>query len=105
MVRDIRETPQRHHLILTVDDDTGSLEVLVPKGSPGARLTVLPDEVLGLRLEFGKDPRRLPRVAAIERPDIRPSVPSDGPAGPPGRSSSPTFTSAAGRSSGRAGPD
>jgi DNA polymerase II small subunit len=73
MVRDVRETPQRHHLILTVDDDTGSLEVLVPKGSPGTRLTVLPDEVLGLRLEFGKEARRLPRVAAVERPEIPPS--------------------------------
>jgi len=73
MVRDVRETSQRHHLILTVDDDTGSLEALVPKGSPGARLTILPDEVLGLRLEFGKDPRRLPRVAAVERPEIPPT--------------------------------
>jgi len=70
MVRDVRETKQRHHLVLTVDDDTGSLEVFVPKGSPGARLTILPDEVIGLRLEFGKDARRLPRVAAVERPDI-----------------------------------
>lgn len=73
MVRAVRETPHRHHLILTVDDDTGSLEVLVPKGSPGARLTILPDEVLGLRLEFGKEARRLPRVAAVERPEIPPT--------------------------------
>jgi DNA polymerase II small subunit/DNA polymerase delta subunit B len=73
MVREVRETPQKHHLILTVDDDSGSLEVLVPKGSPGARLTFLPDEIVGLRLEFGKEARRLPRVAAVERPDIPPA--------------------------------
>jgi DNA polymerase II small subunit len=73
MVRDVRETPQKHHLILTVDDDGGSIEVLVPKGSPGARLTFLPDEVVGLRLEFAKEPRRLPRVAGVERPDIPPT--------------------------------
>ncbi len=70
LVRDVRETPQKHHLIVTVDDEGDSLEVLVPKGSPGGRLTFLPDEVVGLRLEFGKDARRLPRVAAVERPDI-----------------------------------
>jgi DNA polymerase II small subunit len=73
MVRDVRETPQRHHLIVTLDDETGSLEVLVPKGSPGARLTFLSDEVVGVRLEFSKEPGRLPRAATVERPD----VPSD----------------------------
>jgi DNA polymerase II small subunit len=70
MVRGVRETVQRHHLILTLDDEGGTLDVLVPKGSPGARLTFLPDEVVGLRLEFSKEPRRLPRVAAVERPEV-----------------------------------
>jgi len=70
MVRDVRETAQRHHLILTLDDETGSLEVLVPKDSPGSRATFLPDEVVGVRLEFSKEPRRLPRVVAVERPDV-----------------------------------
>ncbi|HYA54411.1 MAG TPA: metallophosphoesterase, partial [Thermoplasmata archaeon] len=70
MVREVRETPQRHHLILTVDDETGSLEVLVPKDSPGARTTFLPDEVVGLKLTFGKEPGRIPRVAHVERPDV-----------------------------------
>ena len=70
MVRDIRETVQRHHLILTLDDETGSLEVLVPKDSPGSRSPFLPDEVVGVRLEFSKEPRRLPRVVAVERPEV-----------------------------------
>jgi DNA polymerase II small subunit len=70
MVRGVRETPQRHHLILTLDDEGGTLDVLVPKGSPGARLPFLPDEVVGLRLEFAKEARRLPRVATVERPEV-----------------------------------
>lgn len=70
MVREVRETPQRHHLILTVDDETGSLEALVPKDSPGSRVTFLPDEVVGLTLTFGKEPGRIPRVAHVERPDV-----------------------------------
>ncbi len=73
LVREVRETPQKHHLILTVDDPTGSLEVLVPRGSPGARLTILSDEVVGLRLEFSKEARKLPRAVGLERPDIPPS--------------------------------
>ncbi len=70
MVREVRETPQRHHLIVTVDDESGSLEVLVPRDSPGSRQTFLPDEVVGLRLRFGKEPGRLPRATGVERPDV-----------------------------------
>jgi DNA polymerase II small subunit len=73
MVRTVRETPQRHHLIVTLDDESGSVEVLVPKGSPGSRLPFLSDEVVGVRLEFSKERGRLPRAASVERPD----VPSD----------------------------
>jgi DNA polymerase II small subunit len=75
MVRGVRETPQRHHLILTLDDETGSVELLVPKDSPGSRVPFLPDEVLGARLQFAKEPSRLPRVSAIERPDVPPGRP------------------------------
>jgi DNA polymerase II small subunit len=70
MVRAVRETPQRHHLILTVDDESGSVEVLVPKGSPGARSVILSDEVVGLHLQFSKDLGRLPRVVGLERPEV-----------------------------------
>ncbi len=75
MIRQVRETPQRHHLILTLDDETGAIEVLVPKDSPGSRLQFLPDEVVGLHLQFSKEPHRLPRVAAVERPDVPVSRP------------------------------
>jgi DNA polymerase II small subunit len=70
MVREVRETAQRHHLILVVDDETGSLEALVPKDSPGSRVTFLPDEVVGLTLTFAREPGRIPRVSHVERPDV-----------------------------------
>jgi DNA polymerase II small subunit len=70
MVRTVRETPQRHHLIVTVDDDSGSVDALIPRGSPGSRLVILPDEVVGLHLQFSKESGRLPRVLAVERPDV-----------------------------------
>ena len=70
MVSSVRETAQRHHLIVTLDDESGSVETLVPKDSPGSRVPFLPDEVVGLKLTFGKEPGRLPRVAHVERPDV-----------------------------------
>jgi DNA polymerase II small subunit len=70
MVREVRETQQRHHLILTLEDETAALEVLVPKDSPGGRAPFLPDEVVGVQLQFAKDPRRIPRVQGVERPDV-----------------------------------
>jgi DNA polymerase II small subunit len=70
MVRSVRETAQRHHLIVTLDDETGSIDVLVPKGSPGARSVILSDEIVGLQLQFSREPGRLPRVVGLERPEI-----------------------------------
>ncbi len=70
MVREVRETPQRHHLILTLDDESGSVEVLVPRDSPGARVPILPDEVVGASLRFSREAGRIPRALAIERPEI-----------------------------------
>jgi DNA polymerase II small subunit len=70
IVRGARETAQRHHGIVTLDDENGSLDVLVPHGSAGARLTFLPDEVVGVHLQFAKDLGRLPRAVAVERPDV-----------------------------------
>ncbi|HLM70701.1 MAG TPA: metallophosphoesterase [Thermoplasmata archaeon] len=84
MVREVRETPQCHHIILTVDDETGSLEMLVPKDSPGSRVTFLSDEVVGLTLAFSKEAGRIPRVTHVERPDV-PSTRAMGRASAPRR--------------------
>jgi len=70
MVREVRETSKRHHLVLTVDDESGSIETLVPKDSPGARLPFLSDEVVGLKLQFGREPGKIPITVAVERPDV-----------------------------------
>ena len=70
LVREVRTTAKRHHLVLTVDDESGSIEVLVPQDSPAAQATYLSDEVVGLRLQFAHEPGKLPRAAHVERPDI-----------------------------------
>lgn len=72
MVREVRETPKRRHLVLDVDDESGSVQLLVPKDSPGALLPFLPDEVVGLKVRFSKEPGHLPQVVAVERPDVPP---------------------------------
>jgi DNA polymerase II small subunit len=70
LVREVRTTPKHHHLIVTLDDETGSLEVLVPHDSPAGRSTFLTDEVVGLRLQFSREPGKIPRAAAVERPEV-----------------------------------
>ena len=70
LVREVRTTAKRHHLLVTLDDESGSLEVLVPNDSPAAHLSFLSDEVVGVRLQFAREPGRLPRAVAVERPDI-----------------------------------
>ena len=70
MVREARTTARQHHTILSVEDESGAASVLIPHDSPLSRIPYLPDEVLGLSLEFSKDPKQLPRVAAVERPEV-----------------------------------
>jgi DNA polymerase II small subunit len=69
IVREVRAT-QKQHLILTLDDESGSISVLVPRDTTAARTTVLTDEVVGVRLEFARERGRLPRVVAMERPEV-----------------------------------
>ncbi len=70
MIDEVRQTAEKHHLILKVEDESGSAEVLVPRDSAVARQTFLPDEVVGLTLNFGRERARLPRVVSVHRPDI-----------------------------------
>lgn len=70
IVREVRRTSRRHHTILTLDDESGSVEVLVPADSPVAKLAFLPDEVVGLRLRYNGSRERLPLALAVERPDV-----------------------------------
>jgi DNA polymerase II small subunit len=70
LVREVRTTSRHHHTIVTLDDETGSLEVLVPNGSPLSRLTFLDDEVVGLKLKWSGPRDRLPVAVGVERPDV-----------------------------------
>jgi DNA polymerase II small subunit len=70
MIREIRQTAEKHHIILQVEDETSAIEVLVPKDSPAARTTFLPDEVIGLHLQLPRERGRLPRVLSVERPEV-----------------------------------
>ncbi len=70
MVREIRTTSEKHHTILTVEDESGTLEALVPKGSPEVREPFLVDEVVGLRVRFSRERSRLPVVTGVLRPDV-----------------------------------
>jgi DNA polymerase II small subunit len=70
MVREIRSTSQKHHTILVVEDDGGTLEVLVPRGSTEVREAFLLDEVVGLRLRTRRERDRLPIVVGVLRPDV-----------------------------------
>jgi DNA polymerase II small subunit len=73
MVREIRTTSHRHHTIVTIEDGTGTLEVLVPHGSAEVRESFLLDEVVGLRLRTGGGRDRIPVVTGVLRPDVPPS--------------------------------
>ena len=73
MVRDVRQTPEKHHLILQVEDTTGALEVLVPRDSAPAQLTFLPDEMVGLVLALPRERDRIPRAVSVHRPDVPPT--------------------------------
>ena len=83
MVREVRTTPEKHHLILTVEDDSGSAELLVPRDSAPAKLSYLPDEVVGLELMVPREKEKIVRVVAVHRPDIPATR-------PPGRSRRPS---------------
>ena len=73
MVREIRTTSEKHHTILTIEDESGAVEVLVPKGAPEVREPFLPDEVVGLRLRVSRERGRIPVVTGVLRPDIPPT--------------------------------
>jgi DNA polymerase II small subunit len=70
LVRDVKTTAKKHHTLLTVDDETGSIDLLVPAGSAAARVTFLADEVVGLAVRWPGPRDRLPIVTAVERPDV-----------------------------------
>jgi len=75
LVRDVRQTPEKHHIILHLEDETGAMEVFVPRDSAPAKLTFLPDEVVGLVLSVPRDSDKIPRAVSVHRPDVPASRP------------------------------
>ncbi|MCI4364153.1 MAG: metallophosphoesterase [Thermoplasmata archaeon] len=81
IVREVRITSEKKHTLLALDDETGSVELLLPRDSPATRTTFLLDEVLGLTVSVPRESGRLPIVRSVHRPDIpasRPARPSSG---------------------------
>jgi DNA polymerase II small subunit len=70
MVREVRQSAEKRHVILTIEDESGSRNVLVPRDSEAARTSFLPDEVVGLVVRLPKEKGRIPLVVAALRPDI-----------------------------------
>jgi DNA polymerase II small subunit len=70
MVREVRTTADKRHLLLTVEDETGVVETLVPRDSDAARQPFLNDEVIGLTVVPPRERGRLARVRTAVRPDI-----------------------------------
>ncbi len=69
MLRDVETSAKQHHLILTVEDESGTARVLVPKDSRPSKVPFLPDEALGLRVHLPREPGGLPLVREVLRPD------------------------------------
>lgn len=70
MVREVRSTVGHKHLVLTLEDESGALEVLVPRESDAARVPFVPDEVVGLTLQLPRERDRIPRVGSVVRPEV-----------------------------------
>lgn len=75
MVREVRQTPEKHHLILQIEDGSGAAEVFIARDSASARMTYLADEVVGLSLSVPRERGKIPRVTAVARPDVSMSRP------------------------------
>ncbi len=69
MIRSVRQTAEKRHTILTLEDAEGSAEVFVARDL-ASRALFIPDEVIGVRLSFSRERSRLPRAVAVVRPDI-----------------------------------
>jgi DNA polymerase II small subunit len=70
MIREVRQTAEHKHLILGVEDDTGMVEILLPRDRPAAKMSWLLDEVVGVNLSIPRERGRIPLATSVHRPDI-----------------------------------
>ncbi len=72
MIRDVREVSAKRIALLTVEDPSGSTDLLVPNDAFVGRGTFLPDEVVGFTLRIAREAGKMHRVTSIERPEVPP---------------------------------
>ncbi|MCI4323264.1 MAG: metallophosphoesterase [Thermoplasmata archaeon] len=75
MVREVRPLQRRRGLRLSVEDETGAAEVIVPDEIPASRVTWIPDEVVGIHVGVPTDLHR----SVVAKSVVRPDVPTDRP--------------------------
>jgi DNA polymerase II small subunit len=82
MVSHVRRSPEKQHLLLSLEDETGTMDLLVPRDQPLSRETFLPDEVVGVNVQLPRERGRLAVVRRMARPEVplnRPTHRSPGP--------------------------
>lgn len=70
MIRSVREISAKRFVMLTVEDPSGAIELLVPNEAFAGRGTFLPDEVVGFGLKLAREPGKMHRVTSVERPEV-----------------------------------
>ncbi len=70
MIRSLRQTAEKRHLILEIEDESGAAEVMIPRDRPAAKQSWLTDEVVALGLEVPRERHRIPIVNEVHRPDV-----------------------------------
>jgi DNA polymerase II small subunit len=70
LVREVRTTSEKKHLLLELDDESGSANFLLLRESAALAAQLLLDEVVGLTVSLPREAGRLPIVRSLHRPDI-----------------------------------
>lgn len=81
MIRNVKTTSERKHLVLEVDDQSGSLELLALRDGPVAAMSFLLDEVVGFTMEVPRESNRIPVARSAHRPEVPASRPARLPSG------------------------
>ncbi|MGI0131048.1 MAG: hypothetical protein ACREEC_13015, partial [Thermoplasmata archaeon] len=70
LVREVRTSSEKKHVLLELDDESGSGTFLLLRDGAPAQSALLPDEVVGLTLSLPRESGRLPVVRTLHRPDV-----------------------------------
>ncbi|HEV2448946.1 MAG TPA: metallophosphoesterase, partial [Thermoplasmata archaeon] len=70
LVREVRTTSEKKHLLLELDDESGSGSFLLLRESAALAAHLISDEVVGLTVSLPRETGRLPVVRSLHRPDV-----------------------------------